>query len=390
MAETIEIVLTGDSGLPEAPPPGQVGYKPPVAPGESGQAAQAMKQAAEASQAAADALKDAGRQAGSCAARPDAGAFHPEASRPGMGWQNPGSPGQQQQPKPASPGGSEDEASRRKRLAEQERQQERDRRSQMLLDEQQKKAEARLDRLRLQGFSSRGSMAQKDAGGGPISPEEKKEREEEEKERRDEMLKGMMRGASSFAQKAARGDASAFGDVAQSGAKMAGGAVGGPMGAAAMDALVGAIRGMVDGLGEMNKRFAEVSGVNAQAEAQAELLQTMGDIRRASYAGNELAELRVESAKLSQAAQDALLTIIKPLIEPFTNMMKGITDYLERFSFRGAEAAGFNEELARQQANALSPFGGRPADPASGVPDRRVHLLFPWLFPPQAPLGARR
>jgi hypothetical protein len=203
------------------------------------------------------------------------------------------------------------------------------------------------------------------------SPEEKKRQQEEDEslaQRRQDMLKGTMQGASSFAQKAARGDASAFGDAAQSGLSAAGGAVAGPLGAAGMDALVGAVRGMIDGLESLGKRLGEYSGQLAQANAEAELAQIMGDMRRAQYAGNELAKLSAESSRLSQVAQDALLKLVKPLIEPLAELIAMLSGWLEALGF------GLNDTptdaIAEAQAQARIAFQGNIPGEAAPVPFR--------------------
>ncbi len=222
-------------------------------------------------------------------------------------------------------------------------------------------------------------------------PEERKKEQQEDtedKRQRFEMIRGMMSGASSFAQKAARGDASAVGDMAQSGLGMAAGAVGGPLASAGMDALVSGVRGMVDGLDALGKRLSEYNGALAQATAQAELQQLMGDIRRAAYAGNDLAELTAASSKLSQAAQDALLVLVRPVILPLTHLIELATSWLEQIGLGGAADLG-GDAMAQAQREALNAFGGVNPDPAGAVPLGRPHLWFPGLFPVPPPLGGR-
>lgn len=88
-------------------------------------------------------------------------------------------------------------------------------------------------------------------------------------------------------------------------------------------------------LADLSKKFAQYSGPLAQAEAMAEVSQVLGDLKRADkLTDSGLAELTNARSRASQAAQDALVTILTPAIPVMIDLLEQIADV----STRGARS----------------------------------------------------
>jgi len=144
------------------------------------------------------------------------------------------------------------------------------------------------------------------------------------------------------------------------------------------------LRSFGEALLQTAQRLAPFSADLSVANAMREVAQVTGDIRRAQQLGPDLARFVEAQSRLSQAGQDTLATLLRPLIPRFTALVEGLAGALEvvdqaarKFLGEPAVAAGvdFVEEIldARSWAHRRA-VGGRdmPAAPAVG---------------PRAPLG---
>jgi hypothetical protein len=86
--------------------------------------------------------------------------------------------------------------------------------------------------------------------------------------------------------------------------------------------------GFVNALDQTASRLAAYSSELAVAQAQTEVAQTLGDVRRAQVLGSGLARFTEAQNNLSQAAQDALTELLRPLLPIATNILNGLTELI--------------------------------------------------------------
>lgn len=125
----------------------------------------------------------------------------------------------------------------------------------------------------------------------------------------------------------ARGDAGGAVEAGLGSAATVASAVGGPITAAVvggMSTAFSGLRSIVDGLKAASDKLADVSGVNAAAQAQNEVIELLGDLKRAEIAGRELAQLSVAYTKLGQEAQTAMLELLKDVIPLLTTVLSSM------------------------------------------------------------------
>lgn len=105
-------------------------------------------------------------------------------------------------------------------------------------------------------------------------------------------------------------------------------AVGGPVGLAIVVGLgvVGfGLKKVADAANKLSERLSPYSGSLAVARAQADVRQTLGDMRRANYLGTDLARFTTAQSNLSQSGQDLLASILKPLVPLVTKILDALT-----------------------------------------------------------------
>jgi hypothetical protein len=93
----------------------------------------------------------------------------------------------------------------------------------------------------------------------------------------------------------------------------------------------------VESLKRTAERLAPFSGELAVATAQADVAQTLGDLRRAQQLGSGLARFTEAESRLSQTAQDILATILERLVPIATDVLEQLQGLLE---FSKIAAAG--------------------------------------------------
>jgi hypothetical protein len=101
----------------------------------------------------------------------------------------------------------------------------------------------------------------------------------------------------------------------------------------------GAARKFMAGLDETSRRLAGYNGTLAVAQAQADVRQIMGDIRRANSLGDPMAKYVEARSKLSDAGQDALAKILKPLLPLITKIVDLLTAATEGIGNVGGAVA---------------------------------------------------
>lgn len=84
------------------------------------------------------------------------------------------------------------------------------------------------------------------------------------------------------------------------------------------------IGSFADALTQTARRLASYSGELALAEAQADIRQTLGDLRRAQKLGTDLGRFEDARSRLSDVSQDLLADLLKPLIPLITNVLENL------------------------------------------------------------------
>jgi hypothetical protein len=90
-----------------------------------------------------------------------------------------------------------------------------------------------------------------------------------------------------------------------------------------------AFTSIVNAVSDYAKKLSEYSPVLAQAEAQAELRQIMGDIRRSREAGPQLARFVEARSRFEQSWEDLkvrFITMIEPLLTRVLELLKDVAD----------------------------------------------------------------
>jgi hypothetical protein len=123
----------------------------------------------------------------------------------------------------------------------------------------------------------------------------------------------------------------------------------------------GALRKFFDALDETSKKLAPYSGELAVAQAQTELAQIQGDMRRAQLLGGDLAHFTEARSRLSQTGQDVMADLLRPLLPLATSAVEMLTSILETLSavikgleqfFGGGQVwAAINEQLRAIERN---------------------------------------
>lgn len=134
----------------------------------------------------------------------------------------------------------------------------------------------------------------------------------------------------------------------------------GPFGELASEA-TRALKRFADGLSQTAERLAPYSGALASAEAMKDARQIVGDVRRASLLGGDLAQFVEARSQLEDKGQDLLAKLIKPLIPLVTNMLKGLQrmlDILDALLNTVGDAANAIPEGARAAITFVSPITG--------------------------------
>lgn len=145
------------------------------------------------------------------------------------------------------------------------------------------------------------------------------------------------------ARRVGSGDPSVLADAGQAGVKRLleslgkrlGGEQAGKMAGGTGDALIGGMRQLHEGMMQMAARLAPYSGELSQAQAHREMMQVLGDIRRAGMAGNELAKLSESTSRLEQAGQDAMAAAMKDLVPFVKTGVDGLVGILNIISAVG-------------------------------------------------------
>lgn len=81
-----------------------------------------------------------------------------------------------------------------------------------------------------------------------------------------------------------------------------------------------------DSLSETAKKLSAYNGALATSVALADVAQTLGDIRRSSMLGTDLARFTDAKSRLSQASQDAMASILQKLLPLIVKATEGLTD----------------------------------------------------------------
>lgn len=127
------------------------------------------------------------------------------------------------------------------------------------------------------------------------------------------------------------GTAAVAGGAAAAGPGLAAGAlaaVGGPVGLAVVAGLgvvAYGLKKVYDAANKLSDRLAPYSPSLAVARAEADVRQTLGDMRRANYLGTDLARFTAAQSQFSQSGQDLLANILKPLVPLVTSILNGLT-----------------------------------------------------------------
>lgn len=80
-----------------------------------------------------------------------------------------------------------------------------------------------------------------------------------------------------------------------------------------------------NGLNQTAQRLAQYSPQLAVAQTNAQVAQILGDVRRAQTLGSGLARFTEAQSNLSQAAQDTLTELLRPLLPIVTNILNSLT-----------------------------------------------------------------
>lgn len=142
----------------------------------------------------------------------------------------------------------------------------------------------------------------------------------------------------------------------------------------ALGTAVGIVRGFYEAVGQTVQRLAPYHGDLAQANAMQGVEQILGDIRRAQYLGNDLSRLTQAQTRASQAGQDAMASLLRPILPLASRVMEMLATFIEYASEAIAKFLGqpdqkkgqgiLDEILGSKNAR----FGSWPLPPPVGNP----------------------